>query len=273
MYIQKKEDWVDVAFVPAGIVIWLQVLWLWTVATCTNDIIEADCAAMLIPIAKLLWTAHKWLKWVLKLNNNSTLTSYINTFWIKSTDILKNIKEKWLIWVNYIKYSKFLNNNPWYSDFKSSKAAFIGWNKAKNYVQKNTSIKTWWDIVTEINDIWLTSRIKFITDNSLVIKEVFKWNTIDIKMSDLIYEQIKFAWKDSHKLNNILLDNVVNEEIRDLILRKWNRYVIDNWWKIWWLDKMINNLLEKSWKSIKEINIFKDVDSLEDIYDIQLILR
>jgi hypothetical protein len=148
--------------------------------------------------------------------------------------------------------------------------------KSKAIVSKNTILELGWDISTKIKSLNFESVIKLNSDQSLTIKKVFKWNSVWFDMSDVVLDQIKFAWKDPNKLNNILLDDVVYDDILNLLKNNQQKYVIDNWWKIGWLDWMTRKILEKTWKTLKEIKIYKDKDVYypgEYNYDIQLILK
>ena len=51
-------------------------------------------------------------------------------------------------------------------------------------------------------------------------------------MSDVIWEQIKFSWKDSNNITIIILDNIENEDFLDKIKAGWFPWVQNTWWEI-----------------------------------------
>ena len=112
-------------------------------------------------------------------------------------------------------------------------------------------------------------------NNKLIIKEVYNLtNDKNFKMSSLILEQIRYAWKDYTKIDSIKLDNVVNSEIRDLLVDWKNSKVVNDWWKLWWLDKMSNYITMDLWKNIEKIEIKKIVEGIDEFkYDIILFLK
>lgn len=153
-----------------------------------------------------------------------------------------------------------------------SHANSIGWFKIRDIVNNNTRINDLWDIITEIKTSNFISRIK-ISDNLLIIKEVFKWKEEWFSMSDIILWQLNYVNKNSNNIEIILLDNIVNKELKDAIINKWEQYVIDNWWNISWLDGMSRKLLENMWKTINEIRFFTELIDWIKTYSIRLTIK
>jgi len=127
----------------------------------------------------------------------------------------------------------------------------------------NTYVSTWWDIISKFTKYPdFISRIKFLDDNNLMIREIFKgsiWD-VDFKTSNLVLDQISFVWKDPKKINIINLEDVVNIDILKAIEDNWTLFVKENWGSIGGLDWMTKNIIDKLGKEIDTVNIIKDLD-------------
>jgi len=145
----------------------------------------------------------------------------------------------------------------------------------KLFVEENTKI-SYWKIITEG---WgFKSEIK-VDDSVLEIFEVFRGKDESIRMSDVILEQIRYVWEEPKKINRIILDNVVNEEIKKILeenpLYKAQEIIEKNWWNIGWLDGMTVKIINKIWKKIDDIQVYSDIDGMygDKQYDILIILK
>lgn len=243
-----SEEWVEVNSIWAFIWVWIFVAWVWlTVYTCDQDWwTSSSCliswALTFVPVWKIAWFAWKFIPKQMVVNYASST----------------------ILWKLALNLGKYIDD--------LARLGYIA--KVKNLVNNSTIIKAGGTIFTKIENLGFKSELQIVSNESLTIKQVFKWTLEWVDMSDIIIEQIKFAWKNPNKFKNILLDNVVNTEILNTMKNKWQKYVIDNWWNIWWLDWMTKKILEKTWKTISEIKIYKDKDMYWDvIYDIQLIIK
>ena len=162
------------------------------------------------------------------------------------TDGISEEKERFLKMVG----ERRIENTKQYFELQINKATEL-------FVKENTKMNNYWEIVTEI--LWdnfkrlFRSKI-FFNKGNLNIYEVFRWSlkNENIRMSDLIIEQVKYAWENPKNINKIILNNVVNEEIVNGINKWWFLLIENNWWKIWWLDRMTVKIVEKLWKKNKK---------------------
>jgi len=182
--------------------------------------------------------------------------------------VITNLRLWWKLWKALLTPSK-LNKKA----FINVWAILWTWKNVEKLVKNNTSLN--WSISTAIENLNFRSKIN-LSSNKLVIWDVFKWDLKDAPMSDIILEQLKFAWKDSNKITEIVLNNVVNDDIINIIKTSWITKIENNWWNIWGLDKMIVKLSKKLWKDIDKVEVRKlDADDwVPDIeYDIYIILK
>ena len=147
--------------------------------------------------------------------------------------------------------------------------------KSKAKVQRGTMIDAYGRLITKSPDIRsFISDIKIHSDTHITIYEVFKWQWQWFSMTNIVFDQLKFAQKDPNNLQSIVLDNVINEEILVKINNSGTQWVISSWGTLWALDGMTSKMAEKLWKTIKEVKVFSERDLYGDIkYDIQVLLN
>jgi len=133
-------------------------------------------------------------------------------------------------------------------------------------------------VVTDLgNEIKISTTNKFrsiihLTKNSeiLDIKEVFRNNSAnfkDLKMSNVVLDQIDFVKGDVSKLKQIKLSVVVNDELLLAIKTQGPKYVSENFGKFGGLDGMVRNLTDKIGKTFDTIEISNFVPKGATKYD------